>query len=73
LFENKKKRSGTSPANCYVLFEEPHKIVVSQHWIKIGRKDHATVLHACKTVTNLMDTDKQFRLDVEEIEKRLKV
>ncbi|HUM88136.1 MAG TPA: chromosomal replication initiator protein DnaA [Prolixibacteraceae bacterium] len=41
--------------------------------LQIGRKDHATVLHACKTVTNLMDTDKQFRLDVEEIEKRLKV
>jgi chromosomal replication initiator protein len=40
---------------------------------QIGNKDHATVLHACKTVNNLMDTDKQFRIDVEEIEKRLKV
>ncbi len=40
---------------------------------QIGRKDHATVLHACKTVTNLLDTDKQFKIDVEEIEKRLKV
>jgi chromosomal replication initiator protein len=40
---------------------------------QIGRKDHATVLHACKTVNNLIDTDKQFRHDVEEIEKRLKV
>lgn len=40
---------------------------------QIGHKDHATVLHACKTVNNLMDTDKQFKEDVEEIEKRLKV
>lgn len=40
---------------------------------QIGNKDHATVLHACKTVNNLIDTDKHFRLDVEEIEKRLKV
>jgi chromosomal replication initiator protein len=40
---------------------------------QIGNKDHATVLHACKTVNNLIDTDKQFRADVEEIEKRLKV
>ncbi|HPR32685.1 MAG TPA: chromosomal replication initiator protein DnaA [Prolixibacteraceae bacterium] len=40
---------------------------------QIGNKDHATVLHACKTVNNLIDTDKQFRLDVEEIEKRLRV
>jgi chromosomal replication initiator protein len=40
---------------------------------QIGHKDHATVLHACKTVNNLIDTDKQFKTDVEEIEKRLKV
>jgi chromosomal replication initiator protein len=40
---------------------------------QIGHKDHATVLHACKTVNNLIDTDKQFKNDVEEIEKRLKV
>ena len=28
---------------------------------QIGRRDHATVLHACKTVDNLIFTDKQFR------------
>jgi len=39
---------------------------------KIGGKDHATVLHACKTVTNLMETDKRFRSHVEEIKKKLK-
>jgi len=38
---------------------------------QIGNKDHATVLHACKTVNNLVDTDKNFRLYVEEIEKKL--
>jgi len=40
---------------------------------QIGHKDHATVLHACKTVNNLIDTDKQFKYDIDEIEKRLKV
>ncbi len=40
---------------------------------RIGGKDHATVLHACKTVNNLIETDKRFRLQIEEIEKRLKV
>jgi len=40
---------------------------------QIGGKDHATVLHACKTVNNLMDTDKRFRIYIEEIEKRLKM
>jgi len=39
----------------------------------IGGKDHATVLHACKTVNNLIDTDKHFRNQVAEIEKKLKV
>jgi len=40
---------------------------------QIGDKDHATVLHACKTVNNLLDTDKRFRLQIDEIEKRLKI
>lgn len=37
---------------------------------QIGDKDHATVLHACKTVNNLIDTDKRFRMQIEEIEKK---
>ena len=36
---------------------------------RIGGKDHATVLHACKTVNNLIETDKHFKLQIEEIEK----
>jgi chromosomal replication initiator protein len=39
---------------------------------QIGGKDHATVLHACKTVNNLLDTDKQFKGQIDEIEKKLK-
>ncbi|MBP1675524.1 MAG: chromosomal replication initiation protein [Bacteroidetes bacterium] len=38
----------------------------------IGQRDHATVLHACKIVTDLMDIDKNFRNSVQEIEQRLK-
>ncbi len=40
---------------------------------QIGGKDHATVLHACKTVNNLIETDKRFRLQVDEIGKKLKM
>lgn len=40
---------------------------------QIGNKDHATVLHACKTVNNLIDTDKSFRHFVDEIERKLKM
>ncbi len=35
----------------------------------IGGRNHATVLHSCKTISNLMDTDKMFRQQVEHIEK----
>jgi len=38
-----------------------------------GGKDHATVLHACKTVNNLMETDKRFRAYVEELEKKINI
>lgn len=36
-----------------------------------GGKDHATVIHALKTVTNLLETDKQFRTLASEIEKKI--
>jgi len=36
-----------------------------------GGKDHATVLHACRTVNNLMETDKRFRVYVNDIEKKI--
>lgn len=36
-----------------------------------GNKDHATVLHACRTVNNLMDTDKRFRTYVDDLKKKL--
>ncbi|MGX7666918.1 chromosomal replication initiator protein DnaA [Flavobacterium pedocola] len=38
---------------------------------QIGDRDHATVLHACKTVDNLVSTDKQFKKYVEDIHKKL--
>jgi chromosomal replication initiator protein len=38
----------------------------------IGQRDHATVLHACKIVNDLMDCDKNFRSSVREIEEKLK-
>ena len=38
---------------------------------EIGGKDHATVLHACTTVSDLMTIDKSFRQYVTDIEKML--
>jgi chromosomal replication initiator protein len=36
-----------------------------------GGKDHATVIHALKTVSNLLETDKHFRTLATEIEKNI--
>ena len=35
----------------------------------IGGRNHATVLHSCKAVSDMMDTDKQFKAQIEEVEK----
>ena len=40
---------------------------------QIGKRDHATVLHACKTVDNLSSTDKHFRKFVDDLGKKLSV
>lgn len=37
----------------------------------IGGRNHATVLHSCKAVSNLIETDKAFRHQLEEIEKKV--
>lgn len=39
----------------------------------IGNKNHATVLHACKAVTNLLETDKDFRQHIDEIERKIQI
>ncbi|MCR4659781.1 MAG: chromosomal replication initiator protein DnaA [Bacteroidales bacterium] len=40
--------------------------------LQCGNKDHATVLHACKTIANLSETDKQFHFWVEDLEKKFR-
>ncbi len=37
----------------------------------IGGRNHATVLHACKSVTNLMEIDKMFSRKISDIEKMI--
>ncbi len=45
------------------------KAPLTQIGSAIGGRNHATVLHSCKTVQNMIDTDKSFRAQVDEIEK----
>ena len=54
------------------LSKQHAKNSLSSIGFTIGQRDHATVLHACKIVTDLMDIDKSFRSSVREIEDKLK-
>ena len=47
------------------------KTSLSSIGAQLGGKDHATVLHACNTVGDLMDTDRGFRGYVHDIERQL--
>ncbi|MEG2666793.1 MAG: helix-turn-helix domain-containing protein [Bacteroidales bacterium] len=40
--------------------------------LQCGNKDHATVLHACKTIGNLMETDKSIKNIVDDLAKKIK-
>lgn len=39
---------------------------------QIGRKDHTTVLYACRAIADLMATDRTFRGQVEELQQKLR-
>ena len=54
------------------LSKQMTKNSLSSIGFTIGQRDHATVLHACKIVTDLMEIDKNFRSSVKEIEEKLK-
>ena len=49
------------------------KSSLSNIGIHCGGKDHATVLHACRTVNNLIETDKKFKAQVQDLQKRINV
>ena len=38
-----------------------------------GGRDHSTVIYACQTVEDLIDTDKKFKTYVADIQKKLKM
>ncbi|MBA3647297.1 MAG: chromosomal replication initiator protein DnaA [Chitinophagales bacterium] len=44
--------------------------VIGRHF---GGRDHSTVIHSCQAVRDLMDTDKEFRESVADIEKRIQL
>ncbi len=69
-----RKREIVQARQLAMYFAKKHtKASLATIGLHCGNKDHATVLHACRTVNNLVETDKQFRIFVEEIDKKIKM
>ena len=69
-----RKREIVQARQLSMYFSKKHtKSSLASIGLHCGNKDHATVLHACRTVNNLVETDKQFRQFVEELDKRIKL
>ncbi|HPT03591.1 MAG TPA: chromosomal replication initiator protein DnaA [Bacteroidales bacterium] len=71
---NTRKREIVQARQLSMYFSKKHtKASLQAIGIHCGNKDHATVLHACRTVNNLLETDKQFRMYVDELDKKIKL
>jgi chromosomal replication initiator protein len=69
-----RKREIVQARQLAMFFAKKHtKSSLATIGLQCGNKDHATVLHACRTVNNLIETDKQFRNYVDELEKKIKI
>lgn len=69
-----RKREIVQARQLAMYFAKKHtKASLATIGLHCGNKDHATVLHACRTVNNLIETDKQFRNYVEELDNKLKL
>ncbi|MCX6233850.1 MAG: chromosomal replication initiator protein DnaA [Bacteroidetes bacterium] len=69
-----RKREIVQARQLAMFFSKKHtKSSLATIGLHCGNKDHATVLHACRTVNNLIETDKQFRTYVEELDKKIKL
>ena len=70
--KSRKTRSGASPSDSHVFSQKHTDFSTAKIGTLIGNKDHATVLHACKTIKQLKEVDKSFRAEIEEIQTALK-
>ena len=67
-----RKREIVQARQIAMYFTKAHtEMSLAQIGSHIGQRNHATVLHACKTVKGLIEVDKSFRSSVDEIERIL--
>lgn len=69
-----RKREIVQARQLAMYFSKKHtKSSLATIGLHCGNKDHATVLHACRTINNLVETDKQFKQYVEDLDKKIKL
>ena len=73
IFIASRKRNIVQVRQVAMFFAKKYtELSLAQIGAQCGNKDHATVLHACRTVGNLMETDRHFKEKLDEIDKILK-
>lgn len=73
LFSKSRKRDIVHVRHSSMYFAKKYTdLSLSQIGAKCGDKDHATVLHACRAIENLIATDKKIKEDLNNIDKILK-
>ena len=73
IFTTTRKRNVVQVRQTAMFFAKKYtELSLAQIGMQCGDKDHATVLHAIKTVENMKSTDKDFKEKLEEIDKILK-
>lgn len=69
LHSKTRKRNVVQARQLAMFFSKKYtKSSLSTIGSQIGQRDHATVIHACKTVENLIETDREFKKYVSDLE-----
>ena len=69
LHSKTRKRNVVQARQLAMFFSKKYTTnALSTNGSQIGQRDHATVLHACKTVENLIETDRAFKKYVSDLE-----
>lgn len=73
VFDSAKRTREIAQARQIAMYLCKHhtKAPLASIGAAVGGKNHATVLHACKTVSNLIETDKSFNQLMEDIERKV--
>lgn len=71
---NKRDRDVVQPRQiCMYFAKQFTKLPLATIGSYCGGRDHATVLHACRAISNLYETDKRMKNTIDEIEKKMKI